>query len=400
MRTIGSARGSALTESLRGMESAGPPATARTHMADRHWTTIALKATLLVTFWTGVGLLFSTQTYLLTPGGTWTAAMRSTMPRWYVWGLLVPLIAIADRRLLRNRPLPSRLVFHIPLGVSFTSIAVTLRYVTETFISGAGPGPAVAFFVKSAYWDLLIYGLIVGVHIAWDLAAEAQHRGLREAQLEAHLAEARFRTLQAQLHPHFLFNALNTISAYTETEPRIARQMMARLGDLLRRSLDHADQREVPLREELAFLEHYVAIERLRFEDRLAVEIRVAEEAQAALVPALLLQPLVENAIRHGINAQMRGGRILIAARRDAQRLCLLIEDDGGGLPPGWGLEDHGGVGLRNTTQRLEELYGADHEFRIGGEPGRGVRVSITLPYKTVHQSESRVRRRSDGTAL
>jgi two-component system LytT family sensor kinase len=393
MRAVPIERGSFVSDSLRRMETADRQGAPRSGVAGRNWRAIAFKAILVIGFWTGVGLLFSTQTYLLAPGGTWTGAMQSAMPRWYVWGLLAPLIAIADRRWLRNRTLPSRLLLHFALGLSFTSIAIALRYGLEAFLFGQNPGPAVAFFVRSVYWDILIYGLIAGVHIAWDLAAAAQERSLREAQLEAHLAEARFRALQAQLHPHFLFNALNTISAYTETEPRIARQMMARLGELLRRSLDHADQREVPLSEELAFLEHYVAIERLRFEDRLTVDIRVDEEAQCGLVPALLLQPLVENAIRHGINAQMRGGRILISGRRENQRLSLCIEDDGGGLPSGWRLEDHGGVGLRNTTHRLAELYGAEHEFRIGGAPGCGVRVSITLPYRRLQQSEGSGRR-------
>jgi two-component system LytT family sensor kinase len=210
-------------------------------------------------------------------------------------------------------------------------------------------------------------------------------------QLEARLTEARLRTLQTQLHPHFLFNALNTISAYTESEPRLARQMMARLAELLRASLDHAGQREVPLKDELTFLDNYLAIERLRFEDRLTVDIAVDEHARSALVPAFLLQPLVENAIRHGINAQMRGGHILIAARRrHPQLLALTIEDDGAGLPAGWCVEDHGGIGLRNTVQRLAELYGTNHDFRITGEPGNGVRVDIVLPYHAAGGNEYR----------
>lgn len=357
----------------------------------RKWANTSLRVTLVLAFWTGVGLLFSTQMYLLTPGGTWSAAMRAAMPRWYIWGVLAPFIFAVDRRLFRRRRLLSRLGLHALFGVGFTCVAVTLRYAAETFIAEQGPGPATVFFVTNSYWDILIYGLIVGMHISRDLAGEAQRRELREAQLEARLAEARFRALQAQLQPHFLFNALNTISAYTETDPRLARRMMARLGELLRRTLDHAGQREVALHEELCFLDDYLAVERLRFEDRLTVDVAVEDDARQALVPSFLLQPLVENAIRHGINVQMRGGRILITARREGQRLALCIEDDGAGLPAGWRLEDHGGVGFRNTAQRLEELYGREHDFRITGAPGEGVRVDIVLPYKTAAEKERRV---------
>lgn len=340
------------------------------------------KALLALAFWSGLGLLFSTQLYFLSPDGSWTVAMKTAMPRWYAWGILTPLLIATDRRLLRRRPLRLRLALHLPLGLVFALAVETLRYGAEAAFTGGDPEPAFAFFLRGTYWDILIYGLIVGLYVAWDLAAEAQRRQLREAQLESHLAEAHLRTLRAQLRPHFLFNALNTISAYTETNPRVARRMMAHLGALLRASLDHTDGHEVPLERELTLLDDYLAIEMLRFEGRLAVDICVPDPARDALVPVFLLQPLVENAIRHGINAQMRGGHLRIRARRDNGRLVLTVEDSGVGLPAGWRLEDHGGVGLMNTTRRLEELYGSDHDLQIEGAPGDGVRVQVTLPYR------------------
>ncbi|NBB73612.1 MAG: hypothetical protein GVY35_08040 [Bacteroidetes bacterium] len=340
------------------------------------------RALLALAFWSGLGLLFSTQLYFLSPEGSWAAAMKTAMPRWYAWGLLTPLLIAADRRLLRRRSLRLRLALHLPLGLLFALAVETLRYGAEAAFTGGNPEPAFAFFLRGAYWDILIYGLIVGLYIAWDLAAEAQRRQLREAQLESHLAEAHLRTLRAQLRPHFLFNALNTISAYTETDPRVARRMMAHLGALLRASLDHADGHEVPLERELTLLDDYLAIEMLRFEGRLTVDICVPDSVRDALVPVFLLQPLVENAIGHGINAQMRGGHVRIQAHRDDGRLLLTVEDSGVGLPAGWRLDDHGGVGLMNTTQRLEELYGADHDFQIEGAPGDGVRVQVALPYR------------------
>jgi two-component system, LytTR family, sensor kinase len=354
-----------------------------------------LRAALAFAFWTGIGFLFSTQIYFLTPEGSWLAAMRSAMPRWYAWGLLTPFIFAADRSLLRTRPLLWRLLLHVPLGLFFTFMVEALRYGAQVAFTG-GVSAVLPFLIQGTYWDILIYGLIVGVYVAWDSTAEAQQRQLREAQLEAHLAEAHLRTLQAQLHPHFLFNALNTISAYTETEPRMARRMMAQLGELLRASLDHAAEQEVPLQDELAFLDNYLAIERLRFEDRLTVEVRVENGVRDALVPSFILQPLVENAIRHGTGTQMRRGHILITARRKAQWLALSVEDDGAGLPAGWRLEDHGGVGLLNTVQRLEELYGSAHHFHIAGAPGAGVCVHIELPYRSVQGNERPTRYASE----
>ena len=345
-----------------------------------------LRVLLAFALWTGIGLLFSTQVYFLTPGGSWLAAMQAAMPRWYAWGLLAPLIVAIDRRWLRKKPLAGRLLLHVPLGLLFALAVEALRYGAATILAGAPPGPVIPFFLRGTYWDVLIYGLIVGVYIAWDLSAEAQRRQLREAQLEARLADVRLRTLQAQLHPHFLFNALNTISAYTEAEPGLARRMMAELGNLLRVSLDHSGRQEVALEDELAFLDTYLAIERLRFEDRLTVDVQATADVRDALVPSFLLQPLVENAIRHGINAQMRGGHIRVDVHREARQLVLTVEDNGAGLPAAWRLEDHGGVGLLNTAQRLEELYGSTHAFEVSGALDEGVCVRIALPYRQVEK--------------
>jgi LytS/YehU family sensor histidine kinase len=193
--------------------------------------------------------------------------------------------------------------------------------------------------------------------------------------------------LQSQLNPHFLFNTFNTISAFTETDPRMARRMMARLGGLLRSSLDHAGRQEVTLAEELRFLDDYLTIERLRFEDRLTVDIRVEDGVRDALVPSFVLQPLVENAIRHGTGATLRNGHVCLSAGQVGDRLMLQIEDDGAGLPEGWRLEDHAGVGLSNTARRLAELYGSKSTFLVGNRTGGGVRVEIALPFRRETQA-------------
>lgn len=314
------------------------------------------KTALTLAFWTGLGLLFSAQVYLLWPDGTWAGAMRIVMPRLYIWGLLAPFVFAADRRLLGRLTSSRRILAHIPFGILFILVDGAMFYVLQRFLQGQFPQHVVRFFLQGADQSAVTYAVIAGVSVAAGYAAEARMReqeaaqlALRTAQLETHLAEARLRVLQSQLNPHFLFNTFNAISAFTETDPKTARQMMARLGALLRTSLDHAGRQEVILVEELSFLEDYLTIERLRFEDRLMVDVHVEDGVRDALVPSFILQPLVENAIRHGTGALLRNGHVRLCARRLENRVALEIEDDGVGLPEGWSLENHAGCPRRNV---------------------------------------------------
>jgi two-component system LytT family sensor kinase len=349
-----------------------------------------VKAVLAIAFWTGLGLLLSIQSYLLWPEVTFAAAMQATMPRWYIWGLLAPFIFAADHRVLGRLTPVRRILAHVPLATLFTFVAMALEYaVQRVFHVGWGPETAGRFFLQNFLAHSMVYAVIVGASLATSYAAEARRReqeaaelALHSAQLETHLAEARLRALQSQLNPHFLFNTFNTFSALTETDPKSARRMMARLGALLRSSLDHAGRQEVRLDEELNFLEDYLTIERLRFEDRLTVDVRVEDGARDALVPSFVLQPLVENAIRHGTGALLRSGQVHVTAQRLADRVILEVKDDGIGLPVEWRLEDHAGVGLSNIQRRLKELYGSNHTFIIAGRAEGGVRVEIALPFQ------------------
>lgn len=348
------------------------------------------KAALALALWTAIGLLFSTQVYLLWPESTWAGALRIAMPQWYIWGLLSPFIFAADRRLLGRLPPWRRILAHVPLGILAALAAVAMDYAARQVLQTEWAPPSAArFFLQNVSSAVTIYAIIVGASVATGYAAEARRReqeaaelALHSAQLETHLTEARLRVLQSQLNPHFLFNAFNTISAFTETDPKTARRMMARLGKLLRSSLDHAGRQEVTLAEELAFLEDYLTIERLRFEDRLTVEVQVEDSVRDALVPSFVLQPLVENAIRHGTGALLRSGHVRVSARRADGQLRLEVEDDGAGLPEGWHLADHAGVGLSNIARRLQELYGSGHTFAVGGRADGGVRVHIALPFR------------------
>ncbi len=341
-----------------------------------------MKYGLAFLFWSVVAFFFATQAYILGPDRTWAAAFAWAAPRWYIWGALTPLVIGVDRRLPGRERLPRRLLMHAGLGILWTAVFAAINMVVQWGLSGTLAPIDQLFFARNFHWNYLIYWLIVGVYLAWDSYAEMQRRELQSAHLEKLLAEARLHTLQSQLHPHFLFNTLNAISAYMEKEPRVARRMMAELGELLRFSLDHASRQEITLAEELAFLENYLNIERMRFEDQLTIEVQAEPEALEALVPGFLLQPLVENAIRHGITTRASAGHIAVTATRSNGQLALEVRDDGVGLPEGWQLTEHSGVGLSNTVARLEQLYPDRYAFRVDNAPDGGVRVAMTLPFK------------------
>ena len=214
-------------------------------------------------------------------------------------------------------------------------------------------------------------------------ARRARDEGMRASQLESQLMRTRLEALRAQLNPHFLFNALNTIAMLVRRQARDdALRGIVSLSDLLRRSLDEQSAQLVPLRAELPAVESYVAIERLRFRDRLRVRLDVAPETIDALVPGLLLQPLVENAIKHGVARRGDGGTVEVRSRREADMLVLEVADDGPGFPGGWGPASSGGIGLANTRERLERLYDGAYRFDAGAREGGGARVTIRIPFR------------------
>lgn len=200
-------------------------------------------------------------------------------------------------------------------------------------------------------------------------------------RLERQFSEARLNALRMQLEPHFLFNALNTISSQVERDPKLATKMIEHLGDLLRMSLESKDRLEVPLAEEMVFLNHYLAIQKIRFGDHLRIETRIAPEVKLASVPCLLLQPLVENAIPHGASRSSSGGTIVILAERVDDRLEIRVSDDDVGLPPQWAQETSAGLGLTVTRQRIAGHYpnGASR-FSVRNRPSGGTEVEIVLP--------------------
>ena len=211
------------------------------------------------------------------------------------------------------------------------------------------------------FHDVIVYTLIVSLLHLFD-------RQVRAAQLEAQLAHARLENLRLQLQPHFLFNALNTISAVVYEDPRKADAMIAGLSDLLRRTITDSDAQLVPLAREIETLELYLNIMRRRFEDKLRVDMRIDPDVQNALVPHLLLQPLVENSIRHGADPRSHAVNVTLLAEREGSNIHVRIRDRGRGLPDG---EVRRGTGLSNTAERLEQLYGREHRLAFENCDGR-----------------------------
>ena len=203
---------------------------------------------------------------------------------------------------------------------------------------------------------------------------------LEKSQLETGLNQAQLQVLRAKLNPHFLFNSLQNVSALTRQDPETASRMLTRLGDLLRAVLRQDAAPESPLRDEIELTQAYVALEQLRFGDRLRVGFEIAPEVQAAMVPCFLLQPLIENALVHGLRSVRRDGRIVVSAARDGSDLVLRVTDDGVGLPSGDGAKLEVGVGLGSTRGRLERMYGPRHTFSIGAPSQGGTEVRITVP--------------------
>jgi LytS/YehU family sensor histidine kinase len=224
---------------------------------------------------------------------------------------------------------------------------------------------------------------VLGIRYAVNYYQMYRERELQAAQLQNQLAQARLQVLKTQLHPHFLFNTLNNISELVYQDPEAAEQMIASLSDLLRIALDKLDVQEVPLQQELEFLQKYLEIEQMRFHDRLQVKMAIDNDTLEARVPNMILQPLVENAIKHGIAPLAAGGTIEIGAARQNGHLNLRVKDNGAGVPFGDTTNLTEGVGLSNTRARLQHLYGTQHDFQLIPQQKGGLLLNLQIPYKS-----------------
>ncbi|HTE43754.1 MAG TPA: histidine kinase [Gemmatimonadaceae bacterium] len=304
---------------------------------------------------------------------------------WLFLGALTPITYYLARRFPLRRETAGRTfavhaVGSLTLCVGWASAGMLLRLALGTTDEHRTlPRQFVSWILTSIPWSVFMYFAVLGCVYAFLYFSEAREREAQTARLAAQLAEARLGALRTQLNPHFLFNSLNAINVLVrDRNTEDASRMLELLSDVLRSALRADARHEIPLREELQFIEQYLAIEQVRFSDRLCVVWSIDETVRSASVPGFVLQPLVENALRHGIARRSEGGTVEIVARREGETLVLTVRDDGQGLakvPPPFG------VGLTNTRERLRTMYGNDASLSIVPSSQRGTIAIIRLPY-------------------
>ena len=344
--------------------------------------------------WSAIGLVFAIPG--IRGGDRWAPPLLLSFVQWWSWGLIALLIVEFDRRLqFPDAQIGRRLLAHIPGSLALTSLCLYVEAALKAAL-GLGPiqavvDPVVLFEPVNSgmfLWVWIIYWMILGAWIAKQNQERFRRSELRRERTERLSTQAQLRSLRLQIDPHFLFNALNAISSEVEADPACARNMIEHLGSLLRLTLDSNDRQLVPLFEELSFLDHYLAIQRIRFGDRLGFEQVIEEEVRHVLVPSMTIQPLVENSIRHGLSPKARGGVVRVVARRcGEQHIRITVEDDGVGLPADWIPGKSLGVGLSVTAQRLAALYPRqDGVFDVRRRTGGGTEVELRLP---IHPDEA-----------
>ena len=350
--------------------------------------------------WTLFGLFFASQFALQNqlsenPISFWRI-LSWQLSSGYAWFLASPLIfwlskkyAFDDGKWKASVPIHVVASVVVALGVlCFDSYVLPkLGYLARFNLTSYWETYKILFFVNF-HFSIAIYWGVVAIHQAILNYRKYRERELQTSQLEARLAQSRLQVLKMQLHPHFLFNTLNAISELVHRDPDIADRMLTDLSDLLRMSFENLEVQEIALKQELEFLHKYIEIEQMRFHDRLVVEMQIAPDTLDATVPNMILQPLVENAIKHGISPRASGGRIDIEASRSNGHLELKVQDNGLGIP--FGETDHlaEGVGLSNTRRRLKHLYGEKHKFEIKPTGVQGVIVNLEIPFRAFQEIE------------
>ncbi|MEO5859458.1 MAG: histidine kinase [Pyrinomonadaceae bacterium] len=344
--------------------------------------------------WTLFGLFFASQFALQNqlsenPISFWRI-LSWQLSSGYAWFLASPLIfwlskkyAFDDGKWKASVPIHVVASIVVSLGILSVDSYVLpkLGYLSRLNPATYWDSYKILFFVNF-HFSIAIYWGALAIHQAILNYRKYRERELQTSQLEARLAQSRLQVLKMQLHPHFLFNTLNAISELVHRDPDIADRMLTDLSDLLRMSFENLEVQEIPLKQELEFLRKYLEIEQTRFHDRLEVKMDIGSDTLDASVPNMILQPLVENAIKHGISPRAEGGHINIGASRNNGHLHLSVSDDGVGMPSNDAKLIAEGVGLSNTRRRLKHLYGDGHKFQLTPEGEHGVNVRLDIPYK------------------
>lgn len=345
---------------------------------------------LCFTVWTAVALLNTVVLfYRFTGDGipvTWLTLLLVQLIAWYIWGGFTPLILWLGRKVpIASGGFVAGIGFHL-FASGFLSVVFVACYV---FIFHTVYGIPITweafqerfvnFFLQLFNWDVLIYWAILGAGYAFEYYRKFRDRELQAVQLEAQLVDAQLQALKMQLNPHFLFNTLHTIAAKVRLDEKESSvEMLSELSDLLRQVLEQDGRQLVALQEELGLLEAYLRIESIRFRDKLKVEFNIEAGTRQAAVPNMILQPLVENAVKHGLSKNIDAGRLRISAKREGEKLVLAVYNDGPKLSE---TEPKSGIGLSNTKERLQQIYGEAARFELRNKD-RGVVASISIPFK------------------
>ncbi|MFC1493224.1 sensor histidine kinase [candidate division KSB1 bacterium] len=337
--------------------------------------------TLLALFFTG-----ETYFYYLLEGKavSFWSNLKLSLANWLVWAVLSILII----RLARLVPIDLKnwyysIPLHLVISLSFAALHAFIFHIFAMMIK-SGPmwdlHMILVQLIKEIVFNMLVYWIVIGLCMLTDYQRKNREHVLRTSQMETQLAQAQLEVLKMQLHPHFLFNTLHAISALVKKDPASADKMIGRLGDLLRMTLDKSGEQEILLKEELEFLKLYLEIEKTRFQDRLNVNLDIDSNSLDCAVPNLLLQPLVENSIKHGIAKKSSAGEINIKTEFKDDNLKITINDNGSGLRKTIDAQVKEGFGLSNTRKRLEQLYGDQHSFYIENSESGGVNVTLIIP--------------------
>jgi two-component sensor histidine kinase len=353
----------------------------------------------IVALFTGAGVFDATQNVLVMRSEgmhhNWTQLFVTLLLTWLPWALATPLVLRLGRQFPPERwrnfsTSAAHLGMCAAIGLTTSAWSAVLDELLNPWAATGGPGPFRTLwlhkFENGLLADIILYGMILLVGRMMESREQLARQATETARLNEQLSKAQLSALRRQIEPHFLFNTLNAIAGLVrENRNDAAVRMIARLSDLLRRALDNSNRHQVPLEEELEFALEYLEIQKTRFAERLQVRVEVPSELFSAQVPGLILQPMVENAIKHGIARRVQGGTVRIASSRDNGYLRLSVYNDGPALPARFdGTQT--GIGLSNVRTRLEGLYGEKFELSIHNREPGGVEVSMCVPYATSAQ--------------
>lgn len=355
------------------------------------WSRRLRAAGLYLAAWTAVALFYASQWLLYNlyddtpaPHGRLVGV---ALTDWYVRAAVaVPVLYLARRVPITGGSRGFALTFHALASIVFALVKIAICWWLATVLPWLRPIGFYDLALGEIHLDIAVYWILVGI-VQWresrrrlrEREQEASRLAIQASRLETRLARAQLDSLKMQLQPHFLFNTLHSVSALIHEDDEAADLMISRLSEFLRLVIEHAGAQEVALVEEMEFLQRYLEIQQVRFQERLRVSIDVPEEALGAMVPNLVLQPLVENAIRHAVEPRSAGGCVEVSAKRSGDALRLTIRDDGPGLRPG---NAGTGLGLANTRARLEHLYGERSTLEVADHPDGGVIATVTFPWR------------------